>query len=247
MKTAFVTGASRGIGKAIALSLAECGYQVALVAKSKERLEETAEAILKLKVSGNKIAPLIFSLDVSDEKAVELAMQETFRKTGHLDVLVNGAGVLFPGCGDLSSKDFISMIETNLLGAFYCIQAALPYMKKQKSGYIFNISSRAGKTGVTALAGYSASKFGLVGLNDAFSNELAAFGVKMTAICPGWVDTDMSDHAKIPSEEKISVEDINKLVHFLLSLSPSCCVKECILECRLALEKASISPLIEKS
>jgi len=235
-KVALVTGASRGIGKGIALSLAQQGYRVALAAKNKERLEETAQSL--------PLQPLVFSLDVRSEQEVGKAIQETIQHCGHIDVLVNAAGVLLPGGSDLSSEDFRSMIETNLLGAFYCIQAAAPHMKERRSGYIFNIASRAGKMGNGFMAGYCASKFGLMGLNDSLVSDLAQFGIKMTALCPGWVDTDMATRANLPPEARITVEDVVRTVHFLLSLSPNCCIRECVLECCKNIEKANVSPFL---
>jgi 3-oxoacyl-[acyl-carrier protein] reductase len=112
-------------------------------------------------------------------------------------------------------------------------------MKKQNSGYIFNIASRAGKVGVATQGGYAASKFGVVGLNDSLFNELASFGIKVTAICPGWVDTDLGVRSSLAKEDKILVEDVVKTIPFLLGLSPNCCIKEIVLECRKTVELAN--------
>lgn len=230
MQTAFVTGASRGIGKGLALALAALGYRVALVATHKARLEEVADAIAPCN-------PLLFSLDVSDEKALKAAIQKTYDTTGRIDVLVNGAGVLHEGGEKLSSTDLHNMLDVNALGAFYAMQAVVPFMKEQRSGHIINIASRAGKRGIPRLAGYCASKFALMGMNEAFFNALAAYRIKVTAICPGWVDTDMAQNARVPPEERISVEDICSTLRYLLSLSPNCCIRECVLECRKSVER----------
>lgn len=236
-KVAFVTGASRGIGKAIALTLAELGYQLSLVARDKMRLEEMAQELPA------EVEPLLFPLNVQDEKALRASIDKTYNHFGRLDILVNGAGILIPGNTELSTPDFLSMMEINLFGAFYSMQAVIPYMQKQRSGYIFNIASRAGKVGVGPFAGYCTSKFGLVGMSEAFGNTLASYGIKVTAICPGWVDTDMAANSTVASQDRIPVEDIAATIRYLLSLSPNTWIKECLIECRKNIELAQV-PLL---
>ncbi|MBM3184206.1 MAG: SDR family oxidoreductase [Chlamydiae bacterium] len=237
-KTAFVTGASRGIGKGIALLLASMGYQVALAARNRFLLEKTAEEILALK----KLPPLIYPLDVTNETQVKEAIESTYFKNERIDVLVNAAGILLPKTSDLASEDFRSLLEVNVFGSFYCISAVTKHMKKQKSGYIFNIASRAGKIGIGTLGGYCTSKFAVVGLNDALTSELAEFGIKTTAICPGIVDTDMGESARVSKEDRIPVDDVVKTVEFLLKTSPNSLIREVVIECRKTIEFSNIPP-----
>lgn len=241
IKTAFVTGASRGIGKRIALTLGKLGYQVALVARSHQDLKKVAEEIMQ---QGSASDPFVYALDVSDEKAITLAIEQTYEKTHSLDILVNAAGILLHGTSEIASPDLRRLIDVNLLGTFYAIQAAQKYMKKQRSGYIFNIASRAGKFGIGALGGYCTSKFGLMGLNDSLCSELAQFGIKITALCPGFVDTEMASHARVAKEDRIPVKDISKTIEFLLSTSSQCCIREIILECRKTVESSNVSPFV---
>ena len=217
-KVAVVTGASRGIGKAIAQGLSLDGYELALFS--------------------SQPSPPFFSLsvDVSEEKEVQKAFDAILARFGRIDVLVNSAGVLEEGTSSLTPASFSRMIDINLKGLFYCIHAAVPAMKRQKSGYIFNLASRAGKTGLPSLGGYSASKFGVCGLSEAFSKELSAEGIRVTALCPGWVNTDMADaHSSLSSEKRIPVSDLVQTVRYLLSLSPQSSVKEVLIECTAAL------------
>lgn len=234
MKTAFVTGASRGIGRAIALELARLGYQTALAATHLEKLKAVAQEI---KALSPHASPLLFALDVTQEKQVKHAIHAVYEATGTIDVLVNSAGILVPGTSKLDVVNLQKMFDVNVLGAFHCIQAIAPHMKEKRSGYIFNIASLAGKIGRAANGGYSTTKFALVGLNESLCYELSGFGIKTTAICPGWVDTDMATaHASLLKEERLLVSDIAQAVRFLLQLSPNCCIKEVVLESRYTLK-----------
>lgn len=213
-QVAVVTGASRGIGKAIAEALSLDGYELALFS--------------------SKPHPPFFSLsvDVSDQKEVQKGFDAIVARFGRIDVLVNSAGVLEEGTSDLDPALFSRMVDINLKGLFYCAHAVAPIMKRQQSGYIFNLASRAGKTGLPSLGGYSASKFGVCGLSEALSKELAPEGIRVTALCPGWVDTDMAEaHSSLPSEKRIPVSDLIQTVRYLLSLSPKSAVKEVLIEC----------------
>jgi 3-oxoacyl-[acyl-carrier protein] reductase len=222
MRTAFVTGASRGIGKAVALTLAEMGYRLALIATDKAKLEQVAHTLKD---------PLVFPLDVSHPDQVAEAVKKTYEKTSRIDLLFNGAGIVHYGTSELPQQDLQAMMQVNLMGAFHCIQQIAPYMKQQRSGYIFNVSSRAGKVGFATHGGYCASKFALIGLNEALFNELISYGVKVTALCPGWVDTDMAAKSPIVPADRIPVADIANTVRFLLSLSPQASVREILIEC----------------
>lgn len=241
MPTAIITGASRGIGKAVAVALAKRNYQVVLVARDVTQLKKVADEISLITPE-----PIICPLDIKNEEEVKHRLEDVYKKTGSINILVNAAGILLQGTSDLPTEDLRNLLETNLLGAFYCAQAVVPVMKNQKEGYIFNLSSRAGKFGIGSLGGYCMSKFGLMGLNDSLFFELAEFGIKVTALCPGFVDTEMAHLAKLPKEDRMSPKDIVKTIEFLLDLSPQCRVREIILECTKAIESANISPFFKK-
>ncbi|MDX1285249.1 MAG: SDR family oxidoreductase, partial [Draconibacterium sp.] len=154
------------------------------------------------------------------------------KKYGRIDVLVNNAGVYFDGTTGINESDFKNMLDVNLISQYTILKEVVPIMKKQQSGYIFNIASRAGKIGFPGSGAYGASKFGLVGLSESLYRELNPYGISVTALCPGWVDTEMAVEAGTPlkSKQMIQPEDIFKTVEWLLNLSPGACVKEVIIE-----------------
>ncbi|MBY0357150.1 MAG: SDR family oxidoreductase [Candidatus Obscuribacterales bacterium] len=228
MKVAIVTGASRGIGASVAAGLAADGYAVALVARSKEALAQVASDIKK---SRAKEPIATYVLDVSDDQAVAAMVASVQSTWGSIDLLFNNAGMYIAGSAGMNIADFDRLLSVNLRGAFSFLHAVVPIMKKQSSGMIINLSSRSGKFGFVDNGVYSASKFGLVGLNESLYRELSPLGIKVTALCPSWVDTAMQD-SDLPTEEIIATADILKAVRFLLSLSPAAVVKEMIIECR---------------
>ena len=237
MKCAFITGASRGIGREIAFALSEIGFRCILVATSKQKLEAVAQELTTRFHLAPSAEPLIFPLDVSQPKEVENAVKEAQAKTHSFDVLFNGAGIARSGTSELSYEDLLDMLNINCVGTFNCIRSIVPYMKKARSGYIFNVSSRAGKIGISTIGGYAASKFGVAGLSESLFNELVSYGIKVTTLFPGYVKTDMaSGRSSIADEDKIPTSDIAKTVLFLLSLSSNCYIKEIMPECRKTLE-----------
>lgn len=237
MKCAFITGASRGIGKEIAFALSEAGYRCVLVATNKQKLEDVAQELTTRFHLAPSLEPLIFPLDISQPLEVETAVKEAEAITHSFDVLFNSAGIVRYGTSEMSYQDLFDMLTINCIGTFNCIRAIVPYMKKTHSGYIFNVSSRAGKIGISTIGGYAASKFGVAGLSESLFNELVSYGIKVTTLFPGYVDTDMaSGRSSIANEDKIPTSDIAKIVLFLLSLSSNCYIKEIIPECRKTLE-----------
>ncbi len=230
-RVAIITGASRGIGRAISLSLAQDGYVTVLMARSESTLQALAEEI-KSSPWYKLQAPLVLPLDVSDAKSVADSVTRIFHDLGRVDVLVNNAGINIPGTLELSATDFQRQLAVNLGGAFNLTQTIAPLMRRQKSGHIINISSIAGKIGFAGAGGYCASKFGLLGLNDSLFHELVPLGIKVTALCPSWINTDMAAHAPFPREKMIKSDDIVKAVRFLLSLSVEACIKELVIEAK---------------
>jgi 3-oxoacyl-[acyl-carrier protein] reductase len=183
-RVALVTGASRGIGRAVALSLAKAGAAVAV--NYRERAAQAAEVVAEIEAAGGKA--IAVGADVSAREAVEAMTREVEAKLGPIDVLVNNAGVAtIRGLDDLTEADFDSAIAVNLKSAFLCIQAVLPGMRARHWGRIVNMSS------VAAIgAHYNASKAGLEGLTRAYASRLAPEGVTVNAVAPGLIDTDMA-------------------------------------------------------
>lgn len=228
-KVALITGA-RGIGKAVALGLAKEGYRICLLSRSKESLQKVANEIVKN--SQVSPEPLIYECDVTNLDSVNEVIEDILKKYGHIDLLFNNAGILRDGSLE-NVKDFNEMIDVNLRGAFNILHCVAPHMKKRQQGYIFNLASLCGKVGYAGIGAYTASKFGLVGLSESLFNELASSNVKVTAICPSFVATDMVAHLEYPPQNlMIKPDDIFQIVRGLLLLSPHACVKEIVVYCR---------------
>jgi len=230
MKVAVITGASRGIGACVAEGLAADGYALALTARSHGALKKLAETIDRNYKSALPV--VTYPLDVQDNEAVEAMINSVKSKFGRIDLLFNNAGIAKLGNVDeMVVEDFDQVLAINLRGAFHFLRAVVPIMKQQGSGTIINIASDAGKNGYAGWGAYCASKFGLVGLSESLYKELSSYGVKVTAICPGWVDTEMAKVSNLHSEEMISPKDILNTVRWLMSLSPAAIVKELVIGC----------------
>jgi NAD(P)-dependent dehydrogenase (short-subunit alcohol dehydrogenase family) len=232
-QVAIVTGASRGIGREVALGLAADGYELALVARGATELERLASA---MPATGDR-RHSVHVVDVSDPDAIDAAMVAILARHRRIDVLVNNAGAYAEGGLGLSVQDFERMMKINLVAPFLFMKAAIPVMKAQASGHVFNVASRAGLLGFAGDGGYVAGKFGLVGLSASVYREFASAGIAVTAICPGWTDTAMAAESNTPlaSEEMIQPADILETMRWLLRLSPSVRVREVMLECRLSI------------
>ncbi|HEV8674263.1 MAG TPA: SDR family oxidoreductase [Methylomirabilota bacterium] len=178
--TVIVTGASSGIGAATALACGREGMRVALAARRRERLQRVADEVRA--VGGE---PRVVPTDVADEAAVRALVDGTVAAWGRLDVLVNnaGAGLLAP-VAETSAAEFEGLMRVNFLGAVYGILAALPHMRRQRSGHLVNVASVVGKRASPFRAAYVASKFALVGFSEALRMEVAADGIHVTAVCP---------------------------------------------------------------
>jgi NAD(P)-dependent dehydrogenase (short-subunit alcohol dehydrogenase family) len=228
-RVAIVTGAGRGIGKALAAGLASDGFRVCLVSKSQEQLE----------VVGKEISPaldrdkvLVMPGDVSDPDFATRVVHEISERWGQIDLLCNNAGVYQQGTLSLTAAEFERLFSVNTLGAFLFAKAVAPIMKSQSSGYIVNISSVCGIHGFPEVGGYTASKFALSGLTECLYRELIPYGISVTAICPSWVNTIMAKDSPVPREEMIQPSDILRTVRFLLSLSKGATVRELVVDCR---------------
>lgn len=234
MKVAIITGASRGIGASVAEALAADGFAIALTARSQVGLKQLADQIIAKGVHTNSV--LIYPLDVQDHEAVQAMVSDVYSKFGRIDLLFNNAGIDLLGTIDVSIEDFDKTIAINLRGAFSFLKATVPIMKAQGNGTIINVASRAGKIGFADFGVYGASKFGLVGLNESLYRQLSPLGIKVTALCPSWVDTDMAKLSGLRKEEMISRDDIVSTVRWLLSLSPGAVVKDLTIECRISID-----------
>lgn len=231
-KIAVITGASSGIGKAVATGLAHDGYRVCLLSRSKDALQKIANEIVKNNQLPSHLEPLIYECDVTNINLVNQTIENVIKKLGHVDVLFNNAGILRDGTLE-NVKDFTDMINVNLIGAFNILHAAVPHMKKRQQGYIFNLASLCGKIGYPGIGAYTASKFGLVGLSESLFNELASSNVKVTTICPSYVATDMVSHLEYPPQNlMIQPDDILKIVRGLLLLSSQAWMKEIVVHCQ---------------
>lgn len=188
-KVAVVTGASRGIGRAIALKLASMGAAVIINYNgSKERAEE-----VKREIEAGGGTSVIYQCDVSDYERCETFIQDVIKEYGRIDILVNNAGVTRDGLlMKMNEEAFDQVVNTNLKGAFNTIRFASRQMLKQRSGRIINMSSVVGVTGNAGQANYAASKAGVVGLTKAAARELASRGITVNAIAPGFIETDMT-------------------------------------------------------
>ncbi len=228
---AIVTGASRGIGRELAIGLAQDGYHLVMVARDRETLASVLAEIRANDPAG-KAEHSIFAQDVSDQQRANEAVAEIVEKYKRIDLLINNAGIYAPGTLDISTESFEEMIRVNLAGPFIWMKAVIPAMKKQKSGYVFNIASRAGRFGLPGEGAYGASKFGLVGLNESLYRELSKDGISLTSLCPSWVNTEMGKAGPLGGGEMIQPIDILKTVRWLLSLSPAARVREIIIDCK---------------
>lgn len=205
-KVALVTGASRGIGKSIAIALAEFGADVAVAARTVEALEQTAKEI---DATGRK--SLVVPCDVTDSSQVEAAVQKTIEELGGLEVVVNNAGgsrFMSPLIG-VREEGWDKAINSNLKSAFLVSKAVGTHLLNQQKGSVINISSVAGVHGSPTLSFYSAAKHGMIGLTKSLAREWAPLGVRVNAISPGAVDTDIwGSLADDPQFVKMSVSQI---------------------------------------
>lgn len=220
MTTALVTGSSRGIGRAIAMQLARDGMNVVVnYSKDREGAEQTVRKIKKLGRDAVAVAA-----DVSDYEEVKVLVEAAAKKFGGIDVLVNNAGINRKFYVDeLSPEEWEEMMGVNVDGAFYCAKEALPYLKKSK-GCIVNVSSMAAFKGSARNAHYGTSKAALIGLTKSLARELAKSGIRVNAVAPGYVMTDllkgrnMEELVKdVPLGRAARPEEIADVVSFLAS------------------------------
>ena len=227
-RAALVTGGSSGIGLAIARALGEDGYGITLSARRADKLEQAAAA---LAADGIDIEAV--PANMAEEAEIVALVERHRERFGRLDVLINNAGVGIGGpIAEHATKSLDMQLAVNLRAVYLTAREALPMLKEAGGEHgkalIANTASIAGKSGQGWLAAYSATKFGVVGFTQALHKEHASDGIQATALCPGFVDTAMTDWAKdnVPPEQMIQPSDIAEAVRYLLRTSPACMVPE---------------------
>jgi 3-oxoacyl-[acyl-carrier protein] reductase len=225
---AIVTGASRGIGNAIAKDLANQGYSLGLMARVEEDLRAAAREI---QLSHPELSVYAMACDLASEEETTKAITTLLDQLGSVSVLVNNAGEYLQGTSTMAPERLRRLLEVNFVAACRLVQAVLPQMKEGRTGYIFNIASICGVEAYPEVGGYCASKFALVGYSEALDQELAPYGIKVTAICPSWVTSRMSSRSPVPPNLRIQPEDMASTVRYLLSLTPSARVRQMVVYC----------------
>jgi len=225
-KVAIITGGSRGIGAASAVLFAKTGADVVITyTKNKKSAEKVVEKVRK---EGRTC--IAIKADVSKQKNAIRVVKETIKQFGRIDILVNNAGIWTYGkIGEMSEKVWKETMAVNLDGMFFMTNAVVPYMKKQRSGKIINISSTAGQRGEAEHSHYAASKGGMISFTKSIATELGPFNINVNSVAPGWVDTDLNNEVfadrdykeqerkKIPLQRIPTADDIAGPIVFLAS------------------------------
>ena len=223
-KTALVTGAGKGIGKAIALALAKEGVNVILVARTQKDIDSVAAKVRSLRVKA-----LAITADVADINSVNAAVEKALNEFGAIDILINNAGIAsFGKFLELEPTDWERIIQVNLMGPYYVTRAVVPNMIERQTGDIINISSTAGLAGNALTSAYSASKFALLGLTDSLMQEMRKHNIRVTALTPSTVATDMAKELKLTDgnpDKVMQAEDMAELVIAQLKLNRRVFVK----------------------
>jgi 3-oxoacyl-[acyl-carrier protein] reductase len=223
MRTALVTGASRGIGRVCAKKLASAGYRVVVAARTLEKLQELAGEI---RAEGGEAHPI--AMDMASSESIAAGIASASRDYGRIDILVNNAGITRDGLAvRMKPVDWEQVLATNLTGSFVAIQQVLPGMMKDRWGRIVNISSIVGETGNAGQANYVASKAGLIGLTKALAQEVGSRNITVNAVAPGYIDTEMTQGLSQELKDKMismtplrrmgTADDVANAVKFLAS------------------------------
>jgi len=224
-KTALVTGASRGIGLAIARSLGRMGAKLALCARDAAKL---AAAAADLERAG--IATLALPADVTRPADLASLVKKTEDSLGPIEILVNNAGIgYFAPVQEAAEANWDAVLDTNLKAVFLLSRLVVPGMIQRRSGHIINIASLAGKNAFPGGGIYCASKWGLLGLTQCMAEDLRAYGIRVSAICPGSVATDFSPHSAKSVEKMLRPEDVAHAVEMILTQAPQSFISEVLL------------------
>lgn len=223
-KTALITGAGRGIGRAAAIALAKEGVNIGLLGRTIENLEKMADELSQYDVNVSAAAA-----DVADLEAVTHAVEHIKSDLGSVDILINNAGIAkFGGFLELSPDEWESIIQVNLMGVYNVTRAVLPEMIEQKSGDIINIASTAGQKGAPVTSAYSASKFAVLGLTESLMLEVRKHNIRVSALTPSTVATDLAIETNLTDgnpEKVMQPEDLAEFIVAQLKLNPRVFVK----------------------
>ena len=217
-KNALITGAGKGIGKAIALALAKEGANVILIARTQEEIDNVAAKARSLRVKA-----LAITADVADINSVNAAVEKALAEFKTIDILINNAGIgAFGKFLDMEVSEWERIIQVNLMGAYYMTRAVVPNMIERQTGDIINISSTAGLAGNAMTSAYSASKFALLGMTDSLMQEMRKHNIRVTALTPSTVATDMAINLNLTDgnpEKVMQSEDMAELIIAQLKLN----------------------------
>ncbi|MFY4775648.1 3-ketoacyl-ACP reductase [Metabacillus sp. RGM 3146] len=223
-KAALITGAGRGIGKATAIALAKEGVHIGLIGRTLENLEKAAK---ELNEYGVKVT--YAAVDVKDGASVSQAVEQIKAELGQIDILINNAGIAkFGGFLELSPEEWEDIIQVNLMGVYHVTRAVLPDMIQRKSGDIINISSTSGERGAPVTSAYSASKFAVMGLTESLMQEVRKHNIRVTALTPSTVATDLAKEADLTDgdpEKVMQPEDLAEIMVAQLKLHPRIFIK----------------------
>ena len=224
-KTALVTGAGKGIGRAIALALAQENVQVALLARNQAQLQAVAREIEAL---GGKA--VLVAADIADRAAVEAAVEQATAALGFIDILINNAGIgTFAKLVDMDPAEWEHIIQVNLLGTYYATRAVLPGMIARETGDIINIASTAGQCGAATTSAYSASKFAVLGLTESLMQEVRLHNIRVSALTPSTVATELAISNKLTDgnpDKVMQPEDLAEFIVAQLKLNRRIFIKE---------------------
>jgi NAD(P)-dependent dehydrogenase (short-subunit alcohol dehydrogenase family) len=227
-RAALITGGSSGIGLAIARALGQDGYGVTISARRPDKLEATAQGLRDEGIDVHAHAA-----NMADEEEIKSVAASHRERFGRLDVLINNAGVgIGSAVADMPTKKLDLQLDVNLRAVYLMARECIPMLKEagaeHRKALIANTASYAGKQGQGWLSAYSATKFGVVGLSQGLNKELSDDGIQVTALCPGFVATDMTDwiEGQVPKDEMIQPEDIAEAIRFVLRTSSHCVVPE---------------------
>ncbi|QJX45626.1 3-ketoacyl-ACP reductase [Hymenobacter taeanensis] len=212
-KSALVTGAGKGIGRAIAVALAQEGVNVALLARTESQLREVAQEIEALGVKA-----VVLAADIADRASVEAAVSKAQAELGDLDILINNAGIgTFAKLVDMDPAEWEKIIQVNLLGTYYATRAVLPQMIARETGDIINIASTAGQRGAATTSAYSASKFAILGLTESLMQEVRKHNIRVSALTPSTVATELAISNKLTDGNPDKVMQPEDLAEFIIS------------------------------
>lgn len=226
-KSMIITGASKGIGEELSIHFGKKGYNLLLIARTETRLREIKSKISN--IHGDQIINYL-ATDIYNQEPLGEEINSFYHACDGIDILINNAGYVKRGTSTISTEAIEEMVNVNFIGAINMVRHTVPKMMNNKSGYIINICSRNAKIQRSFLGGYAATKAALLAYSGSLYKELSSSGIKVTAICPGFVDTEMTKDLELERHRLIHPSDICKSIEYILSLSKSVAIKELDME-----------------